>query len=127
MDKQNLKFLKNLAHSSNCTCTEYPYYDEQCIFCEARRILSTLNEITDTEAIRLRNNFKVEKNIEKRWLRGIPHHEKSIDLYNAISEIDYKYGNDALCLKSGGDGDNGEHLMYILDIYFECLDKEERI
>ena len=28
------------------------------------------------------------------------------------------------CFKSGGDGDNGEHLMYLLDIHFEQIDKK---
>lgn len=64
----------------------------------------------------------VETNIQKRWEKGIAHHPKSIALFNALSQIDWKYGNDYFCWKSGGDGDNGEHLMYEMDIYFEEMD-----
>jgi hypothetical protein len=64
----------------------------------------------------------VETNITKRWESGTKHHPKSIALFKAIKEIDWKYGGDYFCWKSGGDGDNGEHLMYELDIYFEMLE-----
>ena len=61
----------------------------------------------------------VETNLTTRWEKGIPHHTKSIELAKAIADIDYKYNGDYFCFKFGGDGDNGEFLMYILDIYFE--------
>lgn len=61
----------------------------------------------------------VETDIQKRWEDEIPHNPKSIELYRAISNIDRKYGNDHFEFKSGGDGDNGEHLMYLLDIYYD--------
>lgn len=64
----------------------------------------------------------VETNITKRWESGMPHHPKSIALFEALSEIDWEYGGDYFCWKHGGDGDNGEHLMFELDIYFETLD-----
>ena len=35
------------------------------------------------------------------------------------------YFNDSLCLKLGGDGDNGETLCYMLDVLFELHDKEK--
>lgn len=70
---------------------------------------------------------KVIRNIDKRWEKGIPHHPKSIELFDAISKIDFKYCSDSFCWNSGGDGDNGETLMYELDIYFECLDAGEAI
>lgn len=69
----------------------------------------------------------VERDINKRWEKGTPHHYKSLEIYNAISTLDFKFGGDFFCWKSGGDGDNGEHLMYELDIYFECLDAGEEI
>lgn len=67
----------------------------------------------------------VERDINKRWEQGTDHHPKSVEIYNALEEIDFKLGGDYFCFKSGGDGDNGEHLMYELDIYFECLDSNE--
>ncbi len=67
---------------------------------------------------------KVITDINKRWEEGIDHHSKSKEIYKAIEDLDYKYGGDYFCWKSGGDGDNGEQLMYLLDIYFEQKDNE---
>ena len=46
------------------------------------------------------------------------HNSKSKEIYDFISELDFKNG-DVFCFKSGGDGDNGELLMDLLDCYFE--------
>lgn len=46
------------------------------------------------------------------------HNPKSREIYDFISEVDFGNG-DAFCFKSGGDGDNGEMLMDLLDLYFE--------
>jgi hypothetical protein len=69
----------------------------------------------------------VERDINKRWENGIDHHPKSVELYEAIAKIDFELCNDFFCWKSGGDGDNGEFLMYEMDIYFECKDAGEEI
>lgn len=69
----------------------------------------------------------VERDINKRWEEGFDHHPKSIELFQALEKIDLKHGNDYFCWKSGGDGDNGEMLLYELDIYFECQDAGEPI
>ena len=61
----------------------------------------------------------VEKTIEERWEQGVDHDPRSVKLYTAIEALDFELGGDRFCFKSGGDGDNGEHLMYLLDIYFE--------
>lgn len=61
----------------------------------------------------------VEYDIEKRWENDIPHDPKSIALMRRLMDIDYIFNSDALCWKAGGDGDNGESLMYALDIIFE--------
>lgn len=66
---------------------------------------------------------QIETDINKRWEQGIPHHPKSKELFKAISNIDFKFCDDYFCWKSGGDGDNGEILMYELYIYFEHLDR----
>lgn len=64
----------------------------------------------------------VEYNIDKRWEEGIPHHPKSEELCRAIADIDYVFQDDFFGWKFGGDGDNGESLMYLLDIYFDEQD-----
>lgn len=66
----------------------------------------------------------IETNITKRWESGRPHHSISKEIVEAIADLDFKYGGDYFCFKIGGDGDNGEHLMYLLDIYFEQKDLE---
>ena len=66
----------------------------------------------------------VEYDINKRWEEGWPHHPKSVALYKKIEDLDWEFQDDCFCWKSGGDGDNGENLMYLLDIIFDEEDKE---
>ena len=60
---------------------------------------------------------------DERWENGVDHHQKSVNLFKQIKKIDWKYNNDNFCWKSGGDGDNGEELMYLLDMIFERKDE----
>lgn len=60
--------------------------------------------------------------VEGRWEKDIPHDDRSIRLYESIAKIDYDNG-DTFDFKAGGDGDNGEQLMYILDIHFAREDE----
>ena len=63
--------------------------------------------------------------VAERWRQGIPHDERSKEIYKAISEIDFFEAGDYFDFKSGGDGDNGEHLMYLMDIYFTEKDTKK--
>jgi hypothetical protein len=76
---------------------------------------------------RLQDAYKkidgVEYDLNKRWEEGIPHHPKSIELFNKIQEVDFIWNNDFFCWKYGGDGDNGEIFMYVLDVIFEEEEK----
>jgi len=67
--------------------------------------------------------ISITLDINKRWEDGTPHHPKSLELFKHLADIDFKYCDDYFCWKSGGDGDNGETLMYEMDSYFETLDK----
>ena len=60
--------------------------------------------------------------INKRWETGVEHHPKSIELMRFLADVDYNDCGDSFCWKQGGDGDNGETLMYQLDVYFELED-----
>lgn len=60
-----------------------------------------------------------------RWQDGIEHNPKSVELFKFIAEIDFEVYSDCFCWKSGGDGDNGETLMYELDAYFDEQDRIE--
>ena len=57
-----------------------------------------------------------------RWENGVPHHPQSRRLMKFLEEHDLKDCGDSFNWKTGGDGDNGEALMYEMDSYFETLD-----
>lgn len=66
----------------------------------------------------------VETDITKRWEEGIGHHPESVRLMEELGKIDFELCGDYFCWKWGGDGDNGETLMYELDIIFERRDAQ---
>lgn len=59
----------------------------------------------------------------ERWEKGVPHDPRSVRIYKFIEKLDFEKCGDFFCFKSGGDGDNGEHLMYLMDCYFEDVNK----
>jgi hypothetical protein len=63
--------------------------------------------------------------ITKRWESGTPHDPRSVAIYKSVAALDFAEGSDSFCFKSGGDGDNGEHLMYLLDLHFEDEDSSK--
>ena len=52
------------------------------------------------------------------------HHPESIRLMKFLADHDFNDYNDYFCWKYGGDGDNGEALMYQMDAFFEARDKQ---
>lgn len=68
----------------------------------------------------------IETDINKRWEEGIPHHPKSEEMMEALKDIDFNLCDDHFCWKTGGDGDNGEALMYQMDIFFERKDEANK-
>lgn len=75
---------------------------------------------------RLEKHPEIETDFGKRWEQGIEHHPKSEKLFEVLSAIDWVLGDDFFCWKSGGDGDNGEALMYEMDLMFELEDAENK-
>ncbi len=65
----------------------------------------------------------IETDINKRWEQGMDHHPEAIAAVKGMGDADFYLGGDSLCIKTGGDGDNGEHMAYLLSIYFEAKDK----
>lgn len=61
-----------------------------------------------------------------RWGLGMDHHPMSERIVEFLSEHDLHDYNDSFCWKTGGDGDNGETLMFQLDAFFEYLDMKEK-
>ncbi|MDD5980156.1 MAG: hypothetical protein PUC23_03490 [bacterium] len=70
-------------------------------------------------AIKL-EEYRVSHNLPKIENYGmqVEHNPMSEDIYKFISEVDFANG-DFFVFKSGGDGDNGEFLMSLLDEYFK--------
>lgn len=66
----------------------------------------------------------VETDITKRWTEGTPHHPMSQEVALTLGTLDLHLCSDYFCWKFGGDGDNGETLMYLLDLYFEAVDAQ---
>jgi len=60
---------------------------------------------------------------EDRWEEGTEHHPMSLRLLNFIAENDFENYQDYFHWEGGGDGDNGETLMYQMDGFFELGDK----
>lgn len=60
-----------------------------------------------------------EPKIKDRWSAGVEHEPGSIELVELIGRMDFENFGDSLCIKIGGDGDNGETLAYILDALIE--------
>jgi len=56
-----------------------------------------------------------------RWNEGVDHHPMSERLMRFLAEHDLNDYGDYFCWKMGGDGDNGEILMYQMDAFFELL------
>lgn len=65
------------------------------------------------------------RTLEQRMNDGDEHDDRSVRLYEFISELDFNEG-DFFGFKSGGDGDNGEILMYLIDCYFEKADNDPK-
>jgi hypothetical protein len=57
-----------------------------------------------------------------RWAEGRHHHPMSKRLLTFLKEHDLADHNGYFDWKSGGDGDNGEILMFQMDAFFEFLD-----
>lgn len=64
--------------------------------------------------------------IGQRWEQGVEHDPRSEKIARGIAAIDFAECDDSFNFKFGGDGDNGETLMYLLDVYFERQDAEAK-
>lgn len=54
-----------------------------------------------------------------RWGQGIPHHPMSLRIVKFLQKHDSNEWSDYFDWRIGGDGDNGETLMFQLDAFFE--------
>jgi len=65
----------------------------------------------------------IETCMNARWENGVEHHPESEKIIRILRDLDGKLLNHTLDISVGGDGDNGETMMYLLDVYFEAQDK----
>lgn len=84
----------------------------------------TPDELTDYGKVAELEEAGVLHDPNKRWENGVAHHPKSKRLMAFMKDYDFDNYDDYFCWKTGGDGDNGETLMYQLDAFFEMLDKK---
>ncbi len=68
--------------------------------------------------------MSIDPKYNQRWPEGIPHHPMSLKLMKHMAAVDFENG-DSLDLSYGGDGDNGETMMFLMDSFFEQHDAEE--
>jgi hypothetical protein len=59
--------------------------------------------------------------VDERWERGIDHDSRSVAIAQGVAAVDEEQCQDSFGFKFGGDGDNGDTLLYLLDVYFERL------
>jgi hypothetical protein len=69
---------------------------------------------------------KIDPTVD-RWSKGVNHHPLSNSIVRDLAEVDFEFFNDYFCWKVGGDGDNGETLMYEIDLLMELYDFEKNI
>jgi len=62
----------------------------------------------------------------ERWEQGIDHDPRSEKIIRAMARLDWELCDGALDIEVGGDGDNGETMMYLLDCYFEEEDQKQK-
>ena len=68
--------------------------------------------------------FGIVHSINERWEKGIEHHPKAEYILKLLRDSDWLFGNDYFCWKKGGDGDNGETLLYSLSVLLELKDAQ---
>lgn len=66
--------------------------------------------------------YGIEADCNVRWEEGIDHHPEAERIFKMIMDGDWAFMNDYFCWKKGGDGDNGEILMYSLSVMLELED-----
>lgn len=60
--------------------------------------------------------------LTQRWSSGTSHHPNSIELVEHISALDWAFNSGSFDFRTGGDGGNGEQLLYLLGLFFERED-----
>lgn len=70
--------------------------------------------------------FGIIHDCNERWEKGVEHHPKAVEIFEILKDSDWAFGNDYFEWKYGGDGDNGEILMYSLSVLLELRDAQNK-
>jgi hypothetical protein len=77
----------------------------------------------EAELFKKAEEYGIDTDITHRWEQSVEHHPKAKAIARSIAAADWLWGGDCFGFKFGGDGDNGEHLIYLLDILFAIEDE----
>lgn len=61
----------------------------------------------------------IEIDCNVRWENGTAHHPKSEELMRFLAKFDFDEVDDYFGWNVGGDGDNGETMMYEMDVFLK--------
>ena len=61
-----------------------------------------------------------------RWGERVPHHPMSERLMKFLKAHDREHYGRVFDWRTGGDGDDGETLMYQMDAFFEMMSQENK-
>lgn len=98
-------------------------WQEQALLSDERPITDLIN----LELLKAVGKLPIPKPVEKvvmdiatRWAAGLEHHPESAKLMMEMQEVDRLNDHAAgEMMDSGGDGDMGETLMFLMDVVFE--------
>ncbi len=116
--------MEKNGHTEHC-CVIHgcKYCDPDCPVATKKQRQSFLCEECDFEYRKSIPDFTIPiKDEGKRWEEGIEHDHRSKRILEILEAADPDLHFD---WKTGGDGDNGEVLMFQLDVYFERIDRGE--
>lgn len=65
-----------------------------------------------------------DKRFGRRWEDGVAHDPRTVELFEAVADLDFRLNSDYFCWKWGGDGDNGEVFMFVLDEVLQRRDEK---
>lgn len=85
-----------------------------------------MSRITKEDMIKRLEHARVDYKTD-RWAEGTPHRRDVQKIVKLLSSIDEHFFQNYFDWRIGGDGDNGETLMYELDVVFDLLQFEDII
>lgn len=66
---------------------------------------------------------KIDRLFDCRWEDGIDHHSISYNIISFMEALEIETGEYLVDIRTGGDGDNGESMMYLMDPLWEKLEE----